>query len=272
MCLRILNKVTAMVVMASSFFIASTSFGATGDRVFIENFDNDRIGSAFAGSFTNAREYTQVVSSCVKSREGRCLRAVYEPSSVGSPRLSGRREFAGGTEYTLRFDVRFHSRFDFKRGGKLHGLGPKNPTTGCKPQVADGWSVRVMWREDGEAELYIYDQDRTAAGQACGFSYRSNEPVFFPGRWQAVSLYVKTNTVGRSNGEAALYVDGERVARKTGLELRGQSRDTAMTQFMFSTFFGGNNTSWSPDETSFALFDNIVVVEGKSIRSAPLVD
>ena len=57
------------------------------------------------------------------------LRATYEPYERGSRRMVRRLALPPSLEYTLQFDVRFSRNFDFRRGGKLHGLGPDRAIT-----------------------------------------------------------------------------------------------------------------------------------------------
>ncbi|MBK7963279.1 MAG: hypothetical protein IPK04_20090 [Bdellovibrionales bacterium] len=44
-------------------------------------------------------------------------------------------------EYTLNYRVYFENGFDFKKGGKLPGLGPLVHVTGCRPEAPKKWSV-----------------------------------------------------------------------------------------------------------------------------------
>lgn len=61
----------------------------------------------------------------------------------------------------VRFDVMFKKGFDFVRGGKLPGLfGGEGNTGGNKPNGKDGFSARMMWREDGRVVQYLYYPDQ----------------------------------------------------------------------------------------------------------------
>jgi hypothetical protein len=52
-----------------------------------------------------------------------------------------------GSAYELDFDVRFHSQFDWSRGGKVgFGFGIGNRNTGCNvPTDGAGGTLRLMW-------------------------------------------------------------------------------------------------------------------------------
>ena len=73
--------------------------------------------------------------------------------------------------YTLKYYVYFPAGFDFAKGGKLPGLAADDFDSGCTDdgsikRTPDRWSERVMWRENGRAELYSYDQSRPSGN--CG--------------------------------------------------------------------------------------------------------
>jgi hypothetical protein len=59
-------------------------------------------------------------------------------------------EIPDGRAYELDFDVRFHSRFEWSRGGKVgFGFGIGNGNTGCHlPIDGAGGSLRLMWYND----------------------------------------------------------------------------------------------------------------------------
>ncbi|HBU38321.1 MAG TPA: hypothetical protein DEB70_11025, partial [Planctomycetaceae bacterium] len=61
----------------------------------------------------------------------------------------------------VRYDVMFGRGFDFARGGKLPGLfGGKGNTGGDRPDGKDGFSARMMWRDNGRAVQYLYYPDQ----------------------------------------------------------------------------------------------------------------
>lgn len=56
----------------------------------------------------------------------------------------------------LTYGIFFPAGFNFVKGGKLPGLyGGKTSCTGGDPAV-DCFSTRIMWRADGQGELYLY--------------------------------------------------------------------------------------------------------------------
>jgi hypothetical protein len=202
-----------------------------------------------------------------------------------------------GDEYTLDYDVYFEPGYDWARGGKLPGLSGKEWDSGCSIE-GDGiatdpgparWSVRLMWRQSGTNELYVYDQDRAAG--ACGTRSPTDVP-FTTGRWIAVSLYVKLNSSATAkDGVARMYLDGQLLREETGIRFRAEvSDDSRINQIFFSTFFGGNESkrlyciahpglapyctvpdptpelSWVPASVSYVRFDDFAVYPGLRVR------
>lgn len=205
---------------------------------------------------------------------GTALRAAYVGGPMGSQRLVkhiplGER----GLEYTLTYDVKFDKDFQFVGGGKLHGLGPDRPVTGGEPMRPDGWSARVMWRAEGRPELYTYHQDQKGKYGEHGTPTRPFR--FETGHWYAVSLHVRLNLArDRRDGAIRLYIDGELIEADDMLRLRGDE-GAPISQFLFSTFHGGNDPGWAPKNpdgsyaTVHALFDNFAVWRGGRVRKAP---
>jgi len=201
------------------------------------------------------------------------LRAEYTGYDRGSERIV-RHVFLPepGLEFSLNYDVNFGQDFQFVRGGKLLGLGPKKHITGGKPIVPEGWSARVTFKKEGGIKLYSYHQDMK--GQY-GERGEIQQPFTFEKeRFYSVSLHVRVNDPPEaSNGFSRLYVGGQLIEQHQNLRLRGTGGDdTLVNKFMFSSFHGGHEPDWAPrDEhgnytTVHATFDNISVYEGEHIR------
>ena len=192
--------------------------------------------------------------------QGRCLRAQYRPNRQGSPRLVFREKLPAAREYTLTYKLRFHRNFEWVKGGKLPGLGPENPVTGCQPLRDDGWSVRLMWRQAGSFVQYLYHQEKD---DRCGEDVRAEDFSFQKDRWYDVALYVRVNrSTSERDGQVRLFVDGEEVARRDNLRLRKTSSGGLIERFMFSSFYGGNSPEWAPSRTTYAYFDDFAVYPG----------
>jgi N-sulfoglucosamine sulfohydrolase len=203
------------------------------------------------------------------------LRATYTGSDRGSERIV-RHAFLPepGLEFSLNYDVRFDKDFQFVKGGKLLGLGPKEHIAGGRPIVPSGWSARVTFKEGGAARLYTYHQDQP--GQY-GDRPAIQKPFNFEReRYYSVSLHVRVNdSPDVANGFSRLYVDGDLVDSHEGLRFRGEDSDASLiNKFMFSSFHGGHEPDWAPRDadgnftTVHAIFDNISVYEGERVRPA----
>lgn len=227
----------------------------TDDGVlFRENYESRRVGRRVDDLVVN--------SVLLNGSFNKVGRAVYVPNHQGTPRLGETNDLEREVnEATLSYDVYFPSGFEWARGGKLHGLGGGTRTSGCRPAEYNGWTVRVMWRENGVPELYIYDQNRQTI---CGRSFTPNVAgqanfKFQKGRWYRVDMYVRMNSpVGSFNGQADLYIDGVHIAHAGSLRLTGTS-NVKVDSFLLTTFYGGNDPSWSPSRNTTADFDNFVI-------------
>ncbi len=151
----------------------------------------------------------------------------------------------------LKYHVRFEPGFDFVRGGKLPGLyGGDAPSGGDEVTGKNGFSMRFMWREDGQGELYEYVVDDEGASIGRGWW------TFPTGRWVSLEQEIVLNAPGKADGLARVWVDGKPVLEQRNIEYR-TSEDVAIDGLMFSSFFGGTGQSWrSPRDQSvdFAAF------------------
>jgi hypothetical protein len=203
--------------------------------------------------------------------DGTILLATYPPfGDEGPDEIAKPFDLSGSvTSATLSFDVKLHSQFEFVKGGKMHGLAGGTMTTGCDPIDPDGWSVRMMWRhipettaDDARPELYIYHQDRDSH-TPCGDEFPTTTGFTFQrGQWYRVELYVKMNTgIWAFDGRAMLYINGVLMVDKQGLRLTA-NMGVQIDKFLVSTFYGGDDHTWSPDNTTYAYFDNFTVQPG----------
>ncbi len=207
-------------------------------------------------------------SDLVVRRDGvshpKYLEAIYRPDDRGSPRLYFFDGFPRGEEFTLNYRVRFNSPFDFARGGKIHGLSSRVNASGCVEVHPERWSVRLNFGKDGILYIYYYDQIRP---NSCGATIAVPSFKFQQDRWYNLSLYVRVNTPGVSNGAAIVYIDGQKATGKSDLLLRNSShRDSEIQTFLFSTFFGGSTADWAPSQTVSAGFERFIVDQGKKLR------
>ncbi len=188
---------------------------------------------------------------------GRSLRVSYPRGTVG---LGG-----GGASWPFLFGARdevycayrfqFRPGFEFVRGGKLPGLaGGTANDGGSRPNGRDGWSVRLMWRENGRMSAYVYHPDQPSNFGEDFYWSRSASA----GTWHRVVIRVRMNTPGRRDGIVQCWLDGRSVLSVETLRFRDTAA-LAIDQFFFSTFFGGGDASWAAARDEFIAFDDFQV-------------
>ncbi len=195
------------------------------------------------------------------------IRVAYVGFEMGSHRVTKIYNLSGKcSSATLSYDVRFDEDFQFVKGGKLHGLSPRKPVTGGQPRMPQGWSARVVFKNQGHAGSYIYDQNPNKRNRLVRYS---DEQDFFPGCWHHVDLQVELNDPGIANGWTKVFVDGHLVRELAEANLRREGGpDSLIQRFLFSTFHGGGTPDWAPVDdqgnftTVYALFDNFLIIEG----------
>jgi hypothetical protein len=152
---------------------------------------------------------------------------------------------------TLTYSVRFPSGFQFVQGGKLPGLCGGACYTGGTNGLA-GWSARLMWRTAGAGEAYVYSATTTGYGDSLG---RGSWYWKADGAWHTVSERVHMNTPGVANGTIDIFIDGVPVSHDAGIEFRVTAA-VHIDSLLFSTFYGGHDSSWAPTTNQHLDFAN----------------
>ncbi len=171
-----------------------------------------------------------------------------------------------GNTVRLEYEVYFPENFEWVKGGKLPGIIGGRTGCGGGDDADDCFSVRVMWRRNGDGEAYIYTNKDTWTPDICdtpgtrceskaGMSYMRGAFRFERERWTKVAITVSMNDVGRANGYVRLDIDGESMIESDKLTYRA-SEDVFPEAFTFSTWFGGSDETWSPSTTLEAYFRN----------------
>ncbi len=147
----------------------------------------------------------------------------------------------------LRYYLRFAANFDFVKGGKLPGLyGGTGNSGGVQPDGSDGFSARLMWRSNGDGEVYAYLPTNDSLW---GISLGRGSWRFKAGTWTLVEQQVVLNVPGQANGSIKLWIDEKLVIDQAGLRFRDVPQ-LKIDGIMFSTFFGGNDASWATPITT----------------------
>ncbi|MFB2938924.1 polysaccharide lyase [Aerosakkonemataceae cyanobacterium BLCC-F154] len=202
-----------------------------------------------------------------RSKFTKYLRVRY-PEKSASPTVNRKEEAPlGGAQFfanlnmqprdalRLSYYVRFSDNFDFVKGGKLPGLfGGNNNTGGKIPDGTDGFSTRYMWRRNGDGEVYAYLPTSKKHGTSLG---RGNWQ-FQPGKWHFIEQELTLNQPGKNDGRIRVWFDGEQVLDEKELAFR-TTKDLKIEGILFSTFFGGGDSSWASSKDVYADFANFSV-------------
>ncbi len=199
----------------------------------------------------------------VEDEGGRSLRQRFVPGNTGSKVVTVPVPLAGANEVWMSYRVLFEDGFQFVKGGKLPGLaGGTYPTGGDFDD--NGFSARLMWRENGTLSVYAYHHDRPEKWGEDLFlvnedGSRWQAPV---GQWLTIRERVKVNSTGESaDGEVEVWVNGERKLFKGGLRWR-MNTSYSVDRFLYSAFYGGSDPTWAPTTTTYARFDDFKVATG----------
>lgn len=264
-----MNSVHRQVGILVTLAIAVSSGVAHGQPTIRETFDAERTARSTPSCLLNNLSKKSSAQFGPYGRDGsNGVRIRYQGFELGSERTVFSCPLPRkGTEYTLLYDVRFDKDFQFVKGGKLHGLGPRKIMSGGDGTVPEGWSARVAFRPDGGIETYVYNQDQKGA---FGQIDRAKDFRFEKGVMYRVALYVRVNSSAKaSDGIVRLYVDNKLLVERTNIRYRGVSGDDGLiSRVIFGTFHGGGSPDWAPKDAKgnytavYADFDNIEVVEG----------
>ncbi|MBE9069241.1 hypothetical protein IQ260_21600 [Leptolyngbya cf. ectocarpi LEGE 11479] len=193
---------------------------------------------------------------------------VHYPAGAASPSVSrqteaplGGAQFYGDlflpaqTQLRLSYYIRFAEGFNFVKGGKLPGLfGGAGASGGHIPNGTDGFSTRLMWRQNGQGEVYAY----LPTSKSYGTSIGRGTWQFQPGIWYKLEQEVKLNTPHLANGQIRIWVNDSLVLEQGELSFR--TTDTLQIDgVFFSTFFGGGDPSWATPQDTYIDFANFSV-------------
>ncbi|CAF3932615.1 unnamed protein product, partial [Rotaria sordida] len=194
------------------------------------------------------------------------LRITVEKNALsGAGGLISNTRIPDGSAYELDFDVRFHSQFDWSRGGKVgFGFGIGNGNTGCNlPTDGGGGTLRLMWYQNPSTKRvyfhpYVYHAGMPGpCGSNFGKSYPSSGSIE-KGKWYKVHMYVKSNTGNNANGQVQVLINGETVIDQS---IRWTTNDSKrlINNLSFHTFRGGKGDEWKSGTDGYIYYDNLYV-------------
>lgn len=192
------------------------------------------------------------------------LRITLEPNALsGAGGVVSNIDVSDGSEYQVSFTIRFHSAFDWSRGGKLgFGLLIGDGNTGGDPGWdGNGGSFRLMWyNNNGRIYFhpYVYHRDQAGNyGDNFGVSYPSSGSLAKSQTYN-VTLYAKSNTGSNTNGRARLIINGTTVLDRA---MRWTTNDSKrlIRNISFHTFRGGSQSYWMSSTVGYVYYDDLVV-------------
>lgn len=247
--------------------------GATPEEVdlnainstFSENWDSYTHGSQYtsgqaAADFGNISGWNAGRSMISNGN----LRVTLEPNALsGAGGIVSNIDVSDGSAYELDFTIRFHSQFDWSRGGKLgFGFAIGDGNAGGDPAWdGNGGTLRLMWyNNNGRVYFHPYVYHRDQAGQYgdnFGKSYPSSGSLV-KGQTYQVHMYIKSNTGSNTNGRAQILIDGNTLL---DIPIRWTTNDAKrlIRLVTFHTFRGGSQSYWMSPTVGYIYYDNLSV-------------
>lgn len=222
--------------------------------------DGSYSASEASADFGNYRGTWQ--ESRAYNSSGTCRVTLLKNSLSGACGLIVNIDVSDGTSYEMDWQVKFHSAFDWSRGGKLgFGFHIGDGNTGCdRADDGNGGTLRVMWYQTDAGRVflqpYVYYKDMpSTCGNSFGKSYPSSGSLS-KGTWYNVHLWVQLNTGSNTDGWVEMKVNGTNVLRQ---QIRWVTNDSKrmVKEITFHTFRGGSQTYWQSASDCYIYYDNL---------------
>ena len=172
--------------------------------------------------------------------------------------------FSDQNHIFTRFYDYYHTNFDFGFGMKIQRIRSFNPVSA----INNFDMVLVSW---GSPTSGSYDFSGTNGMQAISLNYNGGPVEWTPAdanfgfqrsRWYCVETEVKLNDPGSSNGLVKIWVDGNLIAQKSNLNIRG-NLSAGLNNVMFGGWYSngaaGRNPQPNPSPVSNRFVDDIAV-------------
>jgi len=154
--------------------------------------------------------------------------------------------------------------------------GGKTSCSGGDPAV-HCFSTRLMWRTDGEGELYLYANREAQDLAICqmpnnhynpdfGWSLNRGSFTFKRSAWTDVVETITLNKPGVRNGVLAISINGKEVIRYTNIVFRIAAYPNMKVDGMdMETFFGGNGPEWASPKKQVSQFRGFILESQKNV-------
>lgn len=278
----------AVLSVLAVLFCAESVFAVVGDTLtmekslkkekslvfyggFEEDYNTEAWNERWGIAWNNRADESQLVKSGFAG--GTSLRVEYPKGGVGPAQtgcqfpivLRNIKDEKEGLyqELYLRYYIKFEEGFDFNQGGKLPGLMGGGDSWACsgghQPNGSNGWTMRFMWRKNGNLVIYAYIP-KSHNGKWGGILWGQDLNCNFearPGTWHCIEEYINVGTPNKDDGALKVWVDGKERLNLSDLCFGYEDNDSRkIGGIFFSTFHGGNTTDWSPrNDSSFVQFD-----------------
>ncbi|MFY0255987.1 polysaccharide lyase [Chitinophaga sp. 30R24] len=173
-------------------------------------------------------------------------------------------DVSDGTAYEMDYDIRFHSQFDWSRGGKVgFGFSVGDGNTGGDPGWdGNGGSLRLMWYQNDAGRVYfqpyLYYKDQPGDyGDDFGLSYPASGSIQ-KGTTYHVHLYIKSNTGSNTDGHVQIVINGT-VLLDRNIRWTTNDRKRQIREVTFHTFRGGSQSYWESSSVGYIYYDNLSV-------------
>jgi len=253
------------------FEVPLSTNGTVMAEVFRADFSKSSLSAAFGNSGVSYGNQNVILWA-----SGGGIDVIY-PAGSYKPSASPQGGFGLYTNHKLtsqavfQYGVYFPAGFNFVKGGKLPGLyGGKRSCSGGDPAY-DCFSTRLMWRENGLGELYLYANREAQDPAICQnpanycnpeFGWSLNKGAFrFPANaWTNVEERVVLNTPGQRNGQLVIRINGQEVIRYNNIVFRiAQYPNMAIDGLDVETFFGGGSPDWATPTRQVTKFRDFIL-------------
>lgn len=173
-------------------------------------------------------------------------------------------DVSDGAAYEMDYDIRFHSQFDWSRGGKVgFGFSIGDGNTGGDPAWdGNGGTLRLMWyRNDANRvylQPYLYYRDQPGQyGDDFGLTYPASGSIQ-KGTTYHVHLYIKSNTGSNTDGHVQIVINGTVLLDR---DIRWTTNDSKrlIRGVTFHTFRGGSQSYWESSTVGYIYYDNLSI-------------
>lgn len=215
--------------------------------------------SAAATDFGNVSGAWQESRAYISN--GTCRITLLKNALSSASGMIVRFDVSDGTNYEMDWKVKFHSQFDWSKGGKL-GFGfliGDGNTGGDAAWDGNGGSLRMMWYNTGSRvflQPYVYYKDQPGTyGDSFGKSYPSSGSLQ-KGTWYNVHMWAQMNTGSNEDGWVEIKVNGVNMLRQNIRWVTNNSK-RAVREVSFHTFRGGSQDYWKSNTDGYIYYDDL---------------